>query len=241
MVQRPDDITPKPAPLQPDADQPPAAIVRRDEYSWTRAQAMRHPAFWRLVIVFSFVHMATNSVGVHRIPAFMDRGLDPTLIAYATALDAAAVGVTTVGLGLLVSRLPSRYLGAAGFLALAIASGLTIIAEDHLVMFISMITFGLGIGGTHLMQNYLWAEYFGRRHLGSIRGAVMPIMLLLGGTGPPLAGYVYDTTGSYTPAWATSTALMVIGAVVLARTPPPGYPEASTPARPPANASATTG
>ena len=42
---------------------------------------------------------------------FMDRGLDPTLISYATALDAAAVGVTTVGLGMMVSRVPARYLG----------------------------------------------------------------------------------------------------------------------------------
>ena len=170
----------------------------------------------------------------------MDRGLDPTLIAYATALDAAAVGVTTVGLGLLVSRVPSRYLGAAGFLALAIASGLTIIAADHVVMFISMITFGLGIGGTHLMQNYLWAEYFGRRHLGSIRGAVMPIMLLLGGTGPPLAGYVLDFTGSYTPAWLASTLMMAFGAVILAQTPPPQPPDATASDHPSANASPST-
>ena len=74
--------------------------------SWTRAQAMRSRPFWRLVLVFSFVHMATNSVGVHRIPSFMDRGFDPMLISYATALDAAAVGVTTVGLGMLISRVP---------------------------------------------------------------------------------------------------------------------------------------
>ena len=123
---------------------------------------------------------------------------------------------------------------------LAISSALTIVAADHVVMFISMIVFGLGIGGTHLMQNYLWAEYFGRRHLGSIRGAVMPIMLLLGGTGPPLAGYVLDFSGSYTPAWAASTVLMVVGAVVLARTPPPRHPDAPRADRPSASAPATT-
>ena len=112
-------------------------------------------------------------------------------------------------------------------MALAISSGLTIIAADHVVMFISMIIFGLGIGGTHLMQNYLWAEYFGRPHLGSIRGAVMPIMLLVGGTGPPLAGDVLDFTGSYTPAWVASTLMMAFGAVILAQTPPPGAPKAT--------------
>jgi MFS family permease len=220
----PDGDRPRPAVRPTGAGQPAAAAARREEVAWTRAQAMRSGTFWRLVFVFSVVQMATNSVGVHRIPSFMDRGFDPTLISYATALDAAAVGVTTVGLGLLLSRVPSRFLGAAGFVALAISSAMTIVAADHVVMFISMIVFGLGIGGTMLMQNYLWAEYFGRRHQGSIRGAVMPIMLLLGGTGPPLAGYVLDYTGSYTPAWAASTVLMAFGAVVLAMTPPPGAP-----------------
>jgi MFS family permease len=203
-------------------------VARIEEPTWTRAQALRSGTFWRLVGVFSVVQMATNSVGVHRIPSFMDRGFDPILISYATALDAAAVAVTTVGLGLLLSRVASRYLGATGFVLLAISSTLTILAADHVVMFISMIMFGLGIGGIQLMQNYLWAEYFGRRHLGSIRGAVMPIMLLLGGTGPPLAGYVLDYSGSYTPAWATSAVLMAVGAVVLAMTPPPGYPSDHT-------------
>jgi hypothetical protein len=39
---------------------------------------------------------------------------------------------------------------------------------------------------------------------------------------------VLDYSGSYTPAWATSAALMTIGAVVLAMTPPPGHPHDRT-------------
>ena len=78
--------------------------------------------FWRLVLVFSVVQMATNSVGVHRIPSFMDRGLDPILISYATALDAGAVGVTHRGARHAGLAGASRYLGAAGFLLLALSS-----------------------------------------------------------------------------------------------------------------------
>jgi MFS family permease len=75
-----------------------------------------------------------------------------------------------------------------------------------------------------LMQNYLWAEYFGRRHQGSIRGVVTPITLLFGGAGPPLAGYVRDVVGSYEPVWYVAVGLMVLGAAVVAMTPPPGAP-----------------
>ena len=198
--------------------------VHHDEHSWTRAEAIRTATFWKLVFVFGLVMLAQNSVGVHRIPSFMDRGLDAHLISYATALDAAAAGICTFVMGMLVHRIPSRYIGAAGFLLLALASLLTIVADSHVVMFASMITFGFGIGAGILIQSYLWAEYFGRRHQGSIRGAVTPITLLFGGAGPPLAGYVRDVTGSYDPVWYVAIGLMVLGALAVGTTPPPRRP-----------------
>jgi cyanate permease len=91
-------------------------------------------------------------------------------------------------------------------------------------MFASMITFGFGIGAGMLMQNYLWAEYFGRRHQGSIRGAVTPITLLFAAAGPPIAGYVRDVTGSYEPVWYVAVGLMVLGALAVGTTPPPRRP-----------------
>ena len=56
---------------------------------------------------------------------------------------------------------------------------------------------------------------------GSIRGLVMPITLVFGGIGAPLAGYVRDATGSYTSIWLVGMALFLLGALVLALTPPP--------------------
>jgi MFS family permease len=197
------------------------AVVLPDERSWTRAEAMRSGAFWRLVVAFSIVQMAISSVGVHRIASFMDRGLDPRLISYATALDAAASGVSTFAMGFVIQRIPARFVGAGGFLMLAFASALTIAAADHPTMFVSMISFGTGIGVLGLMNNYLWADYFGRQHLGAIRGAVTPIMLGCSSIGAPVAGYVRDATGDYGLVWTVSTVLMVLGALTIGLTPPP--------------------
>jgi MFS transporter, OFA family, oxalate/formate antiporter len=196
-------------------------VVLPDERSWTRAEAMRSGAFWRLVVAFSIVQMAISSVGVHRIASFMDRGLDPRLISYATALDAAASGVSTFAMGFVIQRIPARFVGAGGFLMLAFASALTIAAADHPTMFVSMISFGTGIGVLGLMNNYLWADYFGRQHLGAIRGAVTPIMLGCSSIGAPVAGYVRDATGDYGLVWTVSTVLMVLGALTIGLTPPP--------------------
>jgi cyanate permease len=88
-------------------------------------------------------------------------------------------------------------------------------------MALSMAIFGLGIGGTMFLQNFLWADYFGRTHLGRIQGIVNPITLTIGGIGAPLAGYVRDSTGSYDSIWWAGVVLIVIGAVALAVTRPP--------------------
>ena len=79
---------------------------------------------------------------------------------------------------MLSRRIPARFLGAGGFVVLAAASLLTIVAADHPTMFASMILFGMGIGSSFLMQSYIWAAYFGCGHLGGIRGAVMPLTLV---------------------------------------------------------------
>ena len=91
-------------------------------------------------------------------------------------------------------------------------------------MFWSMAIFGLGIGTNMFTQNFIWAEYFGRGHLGTIRGVVMPLNLFLGGLGAPAAGYVLDKTGSYDPAWWVGVALMLVGAIVFSLSRNPGDP-----------------
>ena len=195
-----------------------------DEVSWTVHDAVRSSTLWRLVIVFSAVQLASGTVALHRIAAFMDRGLDPTIISFATAFDAVCAGVATFVFGMLVRRVPARFLGAIGFLMLASASVMTIWAYNLPVMAISMAVFGLGIGGMMFLQNFIWADYFGRESVGSIRGIVNPINLVVGGLGAPAAGYVRDITGSYDPAWWAGVALMTFGAVLTVLTPPPRPP-----------------
>ena len=57
--------------------------------------------------------------------------------------------------------------------------------------------------------------------------AATPIPLLFGGAGPPIAGYVRDTVGSYEPVWYVAIGLMVLGALAVGTTPPPRRPTLS--------------
>ncbi len=225
----PDGGAPITASAGDDADPHPNLHTPSVEQAWTPREALRTASFWQLTIAFSIVMLAVSSVGIHRIPHFMDRGFDPRLVSYATALDAVASGVSMFAMGMLAQRLPARFLGAVGFALLAIATALTTVARSTPVMFLAMAAFGTGIGGLFLLQNYVWADYFGRAHLGRIRGVVMPVTLIFSGLGAPLSGYIRDTTGTYTGMWLAGIALCLTGAGLLALTPPPrrlpGKPE----------------
>ena len=191
------------------------------ETSWTTGEAIRTSTMWRLVAMFCIVQLGVGTVALHRIAAFMDRGLDPTLIAFATAFDAVCAGVSTFAFGMLASRVPARFLGAFGFATLAGASVMTIYANTLPIMFVSMAIFGLGIGGMLFLNNFIWADYFGRENVGGIRGLANPINLAVGGLGAPAAGYVHDFIESYNPVWWAGVCLMAAGAALALLTPAP--------------------
>ncbi|MXX53168.1 MAG: MFS transporter [Dehalococcoidia bacterium] len=195
-----------------------------EEFSWTVSEAVRTTTLWRLVIVFSVASLAAGTIDLHRIPAFMDRGLDPAHVTFATILDAVCEGAALFAFGMLVRRIPIRILGAMGFAMLAIASVMTIYAYNDTVMFTSMAVFGLGMGGMTFLQQFIWADYFGRESVGSIRGLLNPINFAVGGLGPPVAGYIRDFTGTYGPAWWVGVALMGSSAVLTLATTAPKRP-----------------
>ena len=68
------------------------------------------------------------------------------------------------------------------------------------------------------------ARYFGRKGFASIRGVTMLVLSPFGVIAPIYAGWVYDTTGSYTTAFTVFTGLLVLGAVFMFLATPPKPP-----------------
>ena len=196
-------------------------VVDVNESFWTVRQAVVTVKFWLLAIVFGSVMFSLSTIGLHRIPNFVDQGMDPTAVAFATSLDPLAFGMSTFLFGFLVEKIPVRFIGAIGMLGLAIAIYLSIIGNTSLLMSLSFIIFGLAMGAIMMMNNFIWPDYYGRRFLGSIRGIVTPITLIGSGAGAPFAGYINDVTGSYNSIWIFMVFLLLIDAVIIVFLNPP--------------------
>ena len=119
-----------------------------------------------------------------------------------------------------------RSVGAAG-------SGRGISLGALLVVF---ALFGFGVGGMFPLFDFVWAWYFGRRHIGAVRSTGFPISVVIAVTGPILTGLYFDSVGDYNGAFFTLAAVLAVGAVLLlsSHKPPPQIQaepaEAATPA-----------
>jgi cyanate permease len=74
--------------------------------------------------------------------------------------------------------------------------------------------FGLGLGGMLTLLPLSWANYFGSRSYGAIRGLALTGQVIAQAAGPLLSGALRDATGSYAWSLHVFAALGALSAVV---------------------------
>lgn len=195
--------------------------VQKVEHHWTRAEAVRSPAFWKLAIGFGIMMFTVGTVVLFRVPHFIDQGLDAQWVAFGFGLEGIVSAAAAIPVGMLMDRYRLHQLGAFAFSLVIVMLLLVLHADNYVVLALSMIVFGLGASSVMILQNTIWPAYFGTNHIGAIRGAAMPVTLGLAMLGAPIAGWVGDLTGSFAPLWWVCVGLMVVAIGLVATTPKP--------------------
>ena len=198
------------------------------EESWTRAQALRTRTFWLMVTGFGIATFSSSIQAVFRVPAFIERGLDAQLVAFAVSADAVAAGLIAAFVsGRLVERFPARYMAVVGFAFLINAALFSIVGDTVIELFVAYLSFGIALSFIMVSENVMWANSFGRTHLGSIRGVTVPLIMVISAIAFPLTGYIRDVVGEYTPAWWISAIGLLVAGLIISQAKPPRHPVAS--------------
>jgi len=207
---------------RPRSDDAPVVSSRPiEQYQYTRREAIHTRAFWLLAIAFGFQFFAGSAVGVFRVPFFQEKGFDPQVIALGLSVDAFSALLGALGVGFFLDRLSARYIGLAGFISLGLSVLLTITVGSTLQMFAASALLGLGFSILVVTQNQVWPNYFGRAHVGSIRGAALPVTFSLAAISAPLTGMFKDMTGEYFIAWWIALAGLAVAALLIFIVRPP--------------------
>jgi hypothetical protein len=184
--------------------------------SLSRAQAMRGRDFWLLTAGFGALAYGFSAVVLFRVPALVERGAAPGLVAWAIALDAAVAVLVSLFAGKLVDRLGVGWLLAAGLGAGLVSVGGLLAAGPLAWVFVVNIGYAVGFQTTHVAGAELWARRYGPAHLGAIRGLSLPLSVAVGAAAFPVTGMVRDATSAYAPAWWAAGAAFVLAGALLA-------------------------
>jgi MFS family permease len=182
----------------------------------TLGTALRHGVFWILALAFALGSFTVTSVNVHMIPYLGQHG-------YSTRFAASVVGwiggMQVPGRLLFVPI--TAWLGAAwvtGSLFFTEAAAMALLAAGALgAGLIPMILlYGASAGMLTLAQATVVADVWGRRHYGSISGAMAIPTNLARALGPVGAALLYTWLGGYARIfWLLAVSLTVAGVTVL--------------------------
>lgn len=224
MRRRPEDFG-----LRPDGDGAPAvgAVVSAraaSDVRWTRGAASRTWTLWMLVATFGLASTGMGALLLHLIPYMTDAGFTRTQAAGAFGMIGVSGLLCKPLWGIALDRFPVRRCAAAEFGLMGLGIALILWSHTLAALYASIFTLGLGIGGVITVQEVVWADFFGRLSLGTVRSLAQPFTIVSSAGGPVFAGFAYDHFGSYTSAFHLFIGTYVAAAVLILLTPTPRRP-----------------
>ncbi len=194
-------------------------------YSWSLRESLRTKALWSLVVTQILSGLAISSVVLHEFSYVRDMG-------YSTAI-AAGVLSTHAGLamairpiwGVILERIPVRLVMSAVYLGTAVGIIILLNATTVTTVFLFAVVYGMTVAGLAVSQTIIFPNYFGRDHVGAIRGFTMPITMPAGAVGPLIVSIMYDINGDYFIGFSILAVLLLISAALIVVTKPPLAPQ----------------
>ena len=172
--------------------------VSRESYGFGVGQAVRTRAFW-LLLVASMIH-GFSSLGwvVLQFPALEDKGFSASLAGTAVAVYGFSSIGTRLALGWFGDRLGRERIYVIGFLLQAIGLAIFALADVFWQLIPYFLIFGVGQSAFVVMNQTIFADYFGTRRFATIHGWMAMLSSAGGASGPVIGALIFDSRGSYT-------------------------------------------
>ena len=159
---------------------------------WSRNQALRHPLFWFMIPALlgqSAFNTAFFFLQVHfaEIKGWEHLQLVAMFPVY-TLVSIAAMILS----GILLDKFDTARLIPYFQLPMIVAFLIFAFGQSLMAVLVGFIFLGLSSGANATLPNAFWAEFYGTKHLGSIKAAAAAIMVLGSAIGPAVTGVLLD-------------------------------------------------
>ncbi len=212
--------------LHPDNATPKSATSDRssgedDSTAFTLQRAMRTPAFWIILIAGSIPALVNTGITFHHMSILVTNGVAETSATSVFTVAALVAFPCTLIAGVICDRLPIKIVFS---LALVVHTAVLLFylsTTSALTAIMLGVLRGVDQGFLTIIGGTIWPQFFGRRHLASIRGVVAAAMVLGSAIGPPIFGFAYDMFDGYREVVYATAILPVAGSAAVLFLKPP--------------------
>ena len=177
-------------------------------------EAIHARSFWMFGTIFFSWAVCLSIIMVHSVIHAIGLGITPASAANILAIIGIAGIAGRIAFGRLSDVIGIKPALIISFALLSIDFMWLLVAREAWMLYLFAAIFGIAYGTIEVLQAPLMAELFGLNSLGSILGASAAFASTGFTIGAVLAGYIFDTTGSYNIAFLICIAMGLIGTIL---------------------------
>ena len=187
------------------------------EIGWTLKEAFSTRAFWILNIAFILITFPASSIIIVLHPYLTDIGIGSSTAAQLLSFYATAVIIGSVVWGVLVQLFSARILLVpfAVFYGLSIVLLIMIGSSSVILLYFALLALGIGVTGAFQVGTQIWADYYGRKEIGSIIGVNILGRGMAGAVAPLVLALIRDDAGDYLPGFKIYAVMCFVAGVLV--------------------------
>lgn len=202
------------------------AQKRPFEASWSVSEASKTRAFWLLLVCAAVPGIVNTGLTFHLVSIFKENSLPLEAAAGILSLTALIGLPVTFVTGLLLDKVKVQYMLILVFAGEIISLFLLQKANFLGAAVVFGVVWGVSMGMERIVMAVVWPNYFGRKHIGSISGISMAMIVTGSALGPLPLGIAFDVFGGYSEIlWALMLFPAIGMAAALMANPPVKEPE----------------
>lgn len=191
------------------------------EIAWTRSEVLRQPTFWLLVMTFGIAGVGIAGLNLHIFSFVTDIGYSPLIAASFMSTIALTQLASTLVWGALADKFDITKVSCVQFLIQGMGLVIALLSDQIHLVYLGFFLYGTGLAGSFVLREVIWASFFGRTSLGTVRGLSLFFSHLFAASGAPFFGFLHDRMGSYNVSFTIfSCALFTSAFLILLAKPP---------------------
>ena len=169
----------------------------KSEVNFSMTEALKTKALWMLTLSSISMPLIMTGLMFHHVSILDSKGFTPEFAAITIGLFGPLTLIFHLLWGYLSDKIPNRYLLASGNLCLIFTMFWLMSTSNNFQVIFYVVLLSIGGSAIYATNIVVWANYFGRSQLGTIRGFAATTMVAFSALGALPFGLIYDQTGSY--------------------------------------------